>query len=46
MSYSYTPFDPVIWFIFIVFFFSTYLIIKAFHRRYPNYPKGAEKDKD
>lgn len=44
MSYQYTPFDPLIWLIFAVFLVCTFLIVKIYHRRYPNYPQSAEKD--
>jgi hypothetical protein len=46
MNYVYTPLDPVIWSIFAVFLIATYLTIKVYHRRYPNYPNDVEKDKD
>jgi hypothetical protein len=46
MNYVYTPLDPVIWSIFVIFLIAAYLIIKVYHRIYPNYPKGTEKDED
>jgi len=46
MSYVYTPLDPIVWSIFGACLIATYLIIKAYHRKYPNYPKGVKKDED
>ena len=44
MSYYYTPFDPLIWLIFVGFLVFTFLIVKIYHRKYPNYPQSSEKD--
>lgn len=44
MSYHYTPFDPLIWLIFGAFLVFTFLIVKIYHRKYPNYPQSIEKD--
>jgi len=44
MSYYYTPFDYLIWLIFASFLVVTFLIVKIYHRKYPNYPHSAEKD--
>ena len=41
---DYSPFNPVIWFIFVVFVAITYLTVKVFHGKYPNYPHSVEKD--
>jgi hypothetical protein len=46
MIYNYTPFDPLIWVIFAVFLACTFIIVKMYHRRYPNYPQSAEKDEE
>jgi hypothetical protein len=46
MNTIYTPLDPVIWSIFAAFLVATYLIIKMYQRRYPNYPNDVEQDKD
>jgi hypothetical protein len=42
MTLQFTPFEPVVWLIFAAFLLGTVIIIKLFHRRYPNYPKNAE----
>ena len=44
MGYAYSPFNPIIWLLFIGFCVITYLIVKLFQRRYPNYPDKLEKD--
>lgn len=44
MGYEYSPFNPLIWFLFIGFCLITYLIVKLFHRRYPDYPNKPEKE--
>jgi len=44
MSYHYTPFDPLIWLIFAGFLVFTFLIVKIYHRKYPNYPQSIEKN--
>jgi hypothetical protein len=41
---DYSPFNPVIWLIFAGFVAITYLTVKVFHGKYPNYPQSAEKD--
>jgi hypothetical protein len=41
---DYSPFNPVIWFIFAGFVAITYLTVKVFHSKYPNYPHSVEKD--
>ena len=41
---DYSPFNPVIWFIFIGFVAITYLTVKMFHGKYPSYPQSVEKD--
>lgn len=43
MSYPYTPFDPLVWLIFATFLVCVVLIVKAFHHRYPGYPRSGEK---
>jgi len=42
MMLQFTPFEPVVWMIFAAFLLATVIIVKLFHRRYPNYPKDAE----
>lgn len=42
MTLQFTPFEPVVWLIFAAFLLGTVIIIKLFHRRYPNYPENAE----
>jgi len=39
---DYSPFNPVIWLIFAGFVAVTYLTVKAFHGKYPNYPQSGE----
>ena len=41
---DYSPFNPVIWLIFAGFVALTYLTVRVFHGKYPNYPQSAEKD--
>jgi hypothetical protein len=43
MSYDYTPFDPQVWLIFAVFVICTFLVVKLYHRKHPEYPKGSEE---
>lgn len=35
---DYSPFNHVVWVIFAGFVALTYLTVKAFHCKYPNYP--------
>lgn len=35
---NYSPFNHVVWMIFAGFVALTYLTVKAFHGKYPNYP--------
>jgi hypothetical protein len=35
---NFSPFNPIIWLIFIVFCAATWLAVKLFHSRYPDYP--------
>lgn len=44
MNPGYSPFDPVVWLIFAAFTVSVYVIVKIYHRRYPNYPNGDENN--
>lgn len=46
MGPEYSPFNLLIWSLFVLFVVITYLTVKVFHRRYPNYPKGDEKDEE
>jgi hypothetical protein len=43
MTFDYSPFNPFLWLIFAGFLVFVFLIVKLFHRRYPNYPASAEK---
>lgn len=43
MGYEYSPFNPLIWLLFIGFCVITYVIVKLFHRRYPDYPDKLKK---
>ena len=43
MTFDYSPFNPFLWLIFVGFLAFVFLIVKLFHRRYPNYPASAEK---
>ncbi len=43
---DYSPFNPVIWMIFAGFVAVTYLTVKTFHSKYPNYPQNVEKDEE
>jgi len=45
MDFSYTPFDPLVWLIFAAFFFCTWLIIRVYHGKYPDYPGKSEEDR-
>lgn len=43
---DYSPFNPVIWLIVAGFVAVTYLTVKVFHGKYPNYPyEEGEKEK-
>jgi hypothetical protein len=42
---DYSPFHPGIWLIVAGFIAVTYLTVKAFHSKYPNYP-DVEKEKE
>ena len=42
MDTSFTPYDSVSWIIFGAFVFLTYLIVKFFHGKYPDYPGKLE----
>ncbi len=35
---DYSPFNPVIWSIFFGFIAVTYLTVRVFHKKYPDYP--------
>lgn len=35
---EYSAFNPAIWLIFLVFIAAAYFIVKAYHKKYPNYP--------
>jgi hypothetical protein len=43
MGSDYSPFNLLIWSSFALFAVITYLTVKIFHRRYPNYPKGEDR---
>ena len=43
MNLEYSPFDPGIWLIFGLFVIATFLIVKIYHSRHPNYPEGEDK---
>jgi hypothetical protein len=43
---DYSPFNPLIWLIFAGCIVATYLTVKVFHSKYPDYPyKGTEEEK-
>jgi hypothetical protein len=42
---DYSPFNPAIWLIVAGFIAVTYLTVKVFHAKYPNYPEE-EKGKE
>lgn len=42
---DYSPFNPIIWLIMAGFVAVTYMTVKIFHGKYPNYPKGVSKDR-
>ena len=44
MNLAYSPFDPGIWVIFGLFATATFLIVKIYHWKHPNYPEGEDKD--
>lgn len=46
MGYAYSPFNPLIWLLFIGFCIITYVIVKLFHRRYPHYPDTPENEEE
>ena len=43
MNLDYTPFDLRVWLIFAAFVIATFVIVKIYHRRHPNYPEGISK---
>lgn len=43
MTFDYSPFNPFLWMIFAGFLVFVFLIVKLFHRWYPNYPASGEK---
>jgi len=44
MGYEFSPFNPLIWLLFFGFCVTTYVIVKLFHYRYPDYPYTPEKE--
>ena len=46
MGYEYSPLNPLIWLLFLGFCVITYVIVKLFHRRYPDYPNESEKEEE
>ena len=46
MGYEYSPLNPLIWLLFLGFCVITYVIVKLFHRRYPDYPNDSEKKEE
>jgi hypothetical protein len=42
MDASFAAFDPVVWLIFGAFVVSTYLIVRIFHVKHPDYPGKLE----
>lgn len=42
---DFSPFNPIIWLIVIAFCIITWLVVKLFHGRYPDYP-GYPGDKN
>ena len=44
MDYSFTPFDPLVWLIFAAFALVTWLIVRAYLARYPDYPGRSEEE--
>lgn len=45
MDVSYTPLDPGIWTLFAVFCFFTWLIVRIYRGKYPEYPGKSGEDK-
>jgi hypothetical protein len=43
---DYSPFNPVIWLIVAGFVAVTYLTVKVFHGKYPNYPHEEREKKE
>jgi hypothetical protein len=41
---DYSPFNPMIWLVFIAFCAVTWLVVKLFHSRYPDYPGYPKKN--
>ena len=42
MDASFAAFDPVVWLIFAAFVVFTYLIVRIFHGKHPEYPGKLE----
>jgi len=42
MDTSFTPYDSVSWIVFGAFVVLTYLIVRIFHGKYPDYPGKLE----
>lgn len=43
---DYSAFNPTVWLVFIGFCAITWLAVKAFHSRYPDYPGSREKENE
>jgi len=44
MNCDFTAFNPYVWLIFVVFLVSTFLIVKLYHYKHPNYPYNSNND--
>ncbi len=40
---DYSPFNPIIWLIMAGFVAVTYMTVKIFHSKYPNYPNDVSE---
>lgn len=43
---DYSPFNPVIWLIMAGFVAVTYMTVKIFHGKYPNYPNDISEPRE
>ena len=45
MDAGYTPFDIVVWLLFLCFWVCVYATVRWYHARYPHYPEAAGIEK-
>ena len=44
MNFDFTPFNPYVWSIFLLFLGLIVSIVKIYHHKYPGYPYTSEND--